>query len=49
MRNFRKEEIRQLEDEGFQVVGKPKPKAKEGQREWHEKTHGRKAHHHHQN
>jgi hypothetical protein len=48
MRTFKKEEIRQLEDDGFQVVGKPKPKAKEGQKEWYDKTHGKKAHHHHQ-
>jgi hypothetical protein len=51
VRTWKREEIKQLEDDGFQVVGKvgkPKPKAKEGQKEWHEKTHGRKTHHHNQ-
>jgi hypothetical protein len=47
VRTWKREEIKQLENDGFTVVGKPKPKAKEGQKEWHEKTHGRKQHHHH--
>jgi hypothetical protein len=46
VRNFRKEEIRQLEDDGFIVVGKPKPKARDPreQREAHNKQHGKKNH-----
>lgn len=42
-RNFRKEEIRQLEDEGFIVVGKPKPKAKD-QQAVYDHQHGKKYH-----
>ncbi len=29
VRTFKKDEIRQLEEEGFIVVGKPKPKARD--------------------
>ncbi len=48
-RNFRKEEIRQLEDDGFIVVGKPKPKTRDQreQKEFHDRQHGKKHHHHH--
>ncbi len=48
-RTFRKEEIRQLEDEGFIVVGKPKPKTRDQreQKEFHDRQHGKKHHHHH--
>jgi hypothetical protein len=48
-RTFRKEEIRQLEDEGFIVVGKPKPKTRDQkeQKEYHDRQHGKKHHHHH--
>jgi hypothetical protein len=48
VRTWKRDEIKQLENDGFTVVGKAKPKAKEGQKEWHEKTHGRKNHHHNQ-
>lgn len=48
MREFRREEIRKLEDEGFIVVGKPKPKAKDPKevRSAHDRQHGKKHHHH---
>ena len=47
-RDFRRDEIRKLEDEGFTVVGKPKPKAKDAKdaRNFHDRQHGRKHHHH---
>ena len=35
VRNFRKEEIRKLENDGFTVVGKPKPRAHD-QKKWYE-------------
>jgi len=42
VRNFRRDEIRQLENDGFTVVGKPKPKAKDPreQRQYNERQHG---------
>ena len=47
-RQFKKDEIRKLEDEGFTVVGKPKPKAKDPKerRDFHDHQHGKKHHHH---
>ncbi len=46
MRNFRKDEIKKLEDDGFIVITKAKPKAKDQreQRQAHEHQHGRKPH-----
>lgn len=46
-RQFKKDEIRKLEDEGFTVVGKPKPKAKDAKerRAFHDHQHGKKHHH----
>ena len=49
-REFRREEIRKLEEEGFTVVGggkaKPKPKDPREQRSYHDRQHGNKHHHH---
>ncbi len=45
MRNFSKNEQNRLEDDGFQIVGKPKPKARD-QKAYHDKQHGKKHHHH---
>jgi hypothetical protein len=39
VRTWKRDEIKQLEKDGFTVVGKPKPKLKEGQKKWREKTH----------
>ncbi len=48
-RQFRKEEIHKLQDEGFIMVGKPKPKPKDvvSQQKFHDRVHGNKNHHHH--
>lgn len=47
-RQFKKEEIKKLEDEGFTVVGKPKPKVKDPKerKDFHDHQHGKKHHHH---
>jgi hypothetical protein len=41
VRNFKRDEIKKLEDDGFTVVGKPKPKAQD-QKTWHTHEHGQK-------
>jgi hypothetical protein len=48
-RNFKKEELKELDKDGFIVVGKPnKPKAQaHEQKKWHDHTHGQKHHHGH--
>ena len=48
VRQFKKDEILKLEDEGFTVVGKPKPKAKDPKEvhKYHDRQHGKKFHHH---
>lgn len=47
-RQFRKEEIHKLQEEGFTVVGlpKPKPKDRDEVRNFHDRQHGKKHHHH---
>jgi len=48
VRPFKKDEVRKLEDEGFTMVGKPKPKAKDPTENLiaHGQQHGKKFHHH---